>query len=58
MTLDLIIGLPANELPPTYDDFVDTTRDGAKRAYDVARQYLRVAAKRRKDTYDIKVKHS
>ena len=60
MPLDLLMGLPAEEVGVnrTADQFVTEMRDRAEAAYSLAREHLRVAAERRKATYDMRVKKS
>jgi transposase InsO family protein len=58
MPLDLIMGVPTEDgmQPISTDEFVQRTKEEAVACYDLAREELRVAAERRKKTYDVKVK--
>ena len=58
MPLDLVMGLPPEEVNgnPNIEDFVAKQQQMADSAYRVAREQLRVAAERRKTSYDAKVK--
>jgi hypothetical protein len=59
MPLDLMMGLPTEEATArTTDEFVLEMRERAEAAYRVAREHLRVAAERRKVTYDMRVKET
>lgn len=53
---DIVYGLVSPEPSPTYDDFVEQVRDKMIEAHDIARENMRVAAKRNKRYYDLKVK--
>ena len=59
MPLDLVMGLPSDESNQvnSMDEFVQRTQEQMADAYEIARQHLRAAAQRRKDTYDIRVRH-
>jgi len=56
MPLDLIMGIPTEveEPPQSTDAYVQKIKEKTEAAYEIARQKLRVAAERRKETYDIK----
>ena len=56
--LDLAFGEPPVEegFTPVYADFVEERRLRLRRAFELARQNLAVAAQRRKDRYDLKVR--
>ena len=56
--LDLAFGEPLMEegLGPVYDEYVEERRVGMRKAFDLARQNLGVAANRRKERYDLKVR--
>ena len=58
MPLDLLMGLPANESSANLpvNDFVRQMKSQTERCYEIARNHLRVAAERRKATYDVRVK--
>jgi len=57
MPLDVVMGLPAEERGnSSVDDYVYQMQETLSAAYDTAREHLRSAAERRKDTYDIKVR--
>jgi len=58
MPIDLLMGLPIEGGGPsrTADLFVTDVREKTERAYHLARNQLRVAAERRKNTYDIRVR--
>jgi len=58
MPLDLVMGLPADECTSgrTVDEVVDRMKERATECYVAAREHLRVAAERRKTTYDIRVR--
>jgi hypothetical protein len=60
MPLDLVMGVTDNEgrTEKTYDEYVQQVKDRAEECYGVAREHLRVAAERRKKTYDIRVKEA
>jgi len=53
---DIVYGLVSPEPSPTYDDFVEQVRDKMIEAHDIALENMRVAAKRYKRYYDLKVK--
>jgi len=58
MPLDLVMGLPRDEdrQVDSMDEFVQRIQDQMASAYDTARKHLGVAAQRRKDTYDVRVR--
>ena len=58
MPLDLIMELPseASSHGLSTDEYVARMRQDAEKSYAMAREHLRVAAERRKATYDIRVK--
>jgi len=60
MPIDLVMGLPAEQcgLNRTVDDFVQGLQERAQEAYGVAREHLGEAARRRKATYDIRVRQA
>jgi len=59
MPWDLIMGLPIDEQRQiSADEFVCQTQKQMSHAYELAREHLRVAADRRKQTYDIHVRES
>jgi hypothetical protein len=60
MPLDLVMGLPAEESRSarSTDDYVREMGDRIERCWKLARDHLRVAAERRKVTYDIRAKES
>jgi transposase InsO family protein len=60
MPLDLIMGLPSDEaeVARSSNQFVSEMQERAEDAYEHAREQLRVAAERRKVTYDVRVKKS
>jgi transposase InsO family protein len=60
MPLDLVMSLPAEDSPSarSTDEFVREMGERAERCWEIARDHLRVAAERRKVTYDIRAKES
>ena len=57
--LDLVMGLPMSQQERvSLDEFVCQTQEQMSDAYEFAREHLRAAAKRRKQTYDIRVRES
>jgi len=59
MPLDLIMGLPIDEQRQiSADEFVCQTQKQMSDAYELAREHLRAATERRKQTYDIRVRKS
>ena len=56
MPLDVLMGLPASEVPSTADEYVEQLKNTADRAYRIAREHLRASANRRKTYYDIRVR--
>ena len=58
MPLDLVMGVPKkNEgQPQSTDVYVQKLKEETEAAYEIARRELRVAAERRRKTYDIRVK--
>ena len=56
--LDLAMGLPLEECQAaTIDEFVQQTQERMVDAYNIARQHLHAFTERRKNTYDIRVRH-
>jgi hypothetical protein len=58
MPLDLVMGTPIEDdgQPRSVDAYVQKIKEETEEAYEIARRELRVAAERRKKTYDIRVK--
>ena len=58
MPLDLVMGVSEEESETvrSADDFIRETRERAEDCYEVAREHLRIAAERRKKSYDIRVR--
>jgi len=58
MPLDLVIGVHAEdeEEPKSADAYVQMMKENAETSYEIAREELRIAAERRKRSYDILVK--
>ena len=56
--LDLVMGLPPDQGSPcaNYNDFVQSVKQRATEAYQIARKHLQKNAERRKNTYDIRVR--
>src|SRR5664279_6610599 len=59
MPLDLIMNVrEEKEETLKTDDFLQQMKERAEESYEVAREHLRIAAERRKKTYDIRIKKS
>jgi hypothetical protein len=60
MPLDLVMGVIDSEARTerSVDEFVQQVKDRADEYYEVAREYLKASAERRKKTYDIRVKEA
>ena len=58
MPLDLIMGAPTKEESQAvnFDAFIQKAKEDAESCYEKAREELKVAAERRKRTYDIRVR--
>ena len=58
MPLDLVMGVPKEDegQPQSTDAYVQNLKEKTEAAYEIARRELRVAAERRKKTYDVRVK--
>jgi len=58
--VDLVLGVPQDEEPHTdsYDEFVLKAQRRMREAHAIAREHLNVAAERRKNDYDIKVRRT
>jgi len=53
---DIVYGVTEPQGDVSYDDFVEAVRDRMRKAYDVARENLQVAARRNKRYCDMQVK--
>ena len=58
MPLDLVMGTPEedNGEPISMDAYIQNVKENTEMCYELARKELRVAAERRKKTYDIRMK--
>ena len=54
---EIMFGIPGTEIEGavnTYGEYVEKLRDKMQKAHDVAREHIGSAAKRQKETYDVK----
>ena len=58
MPIDVVLGMPGEEREPatSYENFADDLANRMEEAYSLARQSLNVAAERRKNMYDLRVR--